>query len=97
MKEDYLVNLFKAMAHGTRLKILKKLYDNEVCVCKLNEDIDFTQANVSQHLKILRDSKMVVAEKKGMYQYYRLKNDKVRELIKLAEELYSEEINKYGK
>lgn len=91
MKEDYLVNLFKAMAHPTRLKILKKLYDNEVCVCKLNEDIEFTQANVSQHLKILRASKLVVAEKRGMFQYYKLKNDKVRELIKLAEELFEEE------
>lgn len=87
MKEDYLVNLFKAIAHPTRLIILKKLYNNEVCVCKLNEDIDFTQANISQHLKILRDSKIVIAEKRGMYQYYRLKNDKIRELIKLAEEL----------
>lgn len=91
MKEDYLVNLFKAIAHPTRLKMLKKLYDCEVCVCKLNEDIDFTQANISQHLKILRDAKVVVAEKRGMYQYYRLKNDKIRELIKLAEELFNEE------
>lgn len=94
MKEDYLVNFFKAIAHPTRLKILKKLYSGEVCVCKLNEDIDFTQANISQHLKILRDSRIVVAEKRGMYQYYRLKNDKLREIIELAEEMFEEEISK---
>lgn len=74
--------------------MLKKLYNGEVCVCKLNEDIDFTQANISQHLKILRDSKIVVAEKRGMYQYYRLKNDKLREIIELAEEMFEEEISK---
>lgn len=74
--------------------MLKKLYNGEVCVCKLNEDIDFTQANISQHLKILRDSRIVVAEKRGMYQYYRLKNDKLREIIELAEEMFEEEISK---
>ncbi len=91
MKEDFQVNLFKALAHPTRLKIIKRLWQGEQCVCHLNEDIEFSQANISQHLKILKEARIVSSNKKGLYQYYQIRNDKIKNMIELAEHIFSDE------
>lgn len=91
MEEEFQVNVFKALAHPIRIKILKKLAEGEVCVCEINEDIEFSQANLSQHLKILKDAKIVEAEKRGMFIYYKIKSRKVMDLIRFTEDIYKEE------
>lgn len=81
------VNLFKALAHPLRLKILKKLCKNEFCVCELNEDELFSQSNISQHLRILKDAELVVQRKDGLNVYYKVKDERLIDLIKLADEM----------
>ncbi|MBL4933672.1 MULTISPECIES: ArsR/SmtB family transcription factor [Clostridium] len=88
--DEFQVNIFKALAHPVRLKIAKRLSEGEMCVCEMNEDIEFSQANLSQHLKILKDAKVVNAKKCGMFMYYSIKSGKIKELIRLTEELYYE-------
>ncbi len=48
--------LFKAMGEPTRLKILKLLSIQEMCVCELVEVLDISQPRVSQHLKVLKNA-----------------------------------------
>ncbi|HHD2752609.1 TPA: ArsR/SmtB family transcription factor [Clostridium perfringens] len=81
------LEIFKALSSPIRVKIIEELYDGPVCVCRLNSEIDFSQANLSQHLKILKDSGIVVSEKRGLYQYYSLKNDKIKKIINLADSM----------
>jgi len=80
--------IFKALAHPLRLKIIKKLSSGEVCVCKLNEDVDFSQSNLSQHLRILKEAGIVNSRKEGMWMYYSIANSKILEIISMIEELY---------
>ncbi|WP_300262835.1 ArsR/SmtB family transcription factor [Clostridium sp.] len=87
MKNESL-EIFKALSSPIRIRIIEKLYDGPVCVCRLNTGIDFSQANLSQHLKILKDSGIVVSEKRGLYQYYSLKNNKIKKIIELADSIY---------
>lgn len=82
--------ILKAIAHPVRIKIIKQLYDGPICVCNLNKNIDYSQANISKHLKILKNAKIVESKKEGMYRYYKLTNSKVMEIICLAEEIISE-------
>lgn len=79
--------ILKAIAHPVRIKIIKQLYDGPICVCNLNKNIDYSQANISKHLKILKSAKIVESTKEGMYRYYKLTNSKVMEIIYLAEEI----------
>lgn len=81
------IDIFKALSNPIRIKIIEKLYDGPVCVCMLNEVVDFSQANLSQHLKILKDSGIVESEKRGLYQYYNLKSDKVKMLMNIAKDM----------
>lgn len=81
------IDIFKALSNPIRIKIIEKLYDGPVCVCMLNEVVDLSQANLSQHLKILKDSGIVESEKRGLYQYYNLKSDKVKMLMNIAKDM----------
>lgn len=88
------VTLFKALAHPLRLKILKKLCVNELCVCDLNEDAFFSQSNISQHLKVLRNAQLVEQRKDGLNVYYCVKDKKLIEIINLADEVIVENIKR---
>lgn len=79
--------IFKALAHPLRLKIINKLSDGELCVCKLNEDVEFSQSNLSQHLRILKEAGILNSRKEGMWMYYSITNNKVLEIISMSEEL----------
>jgi ArsR family transcriptional regulator len=85
--ENLEVSIFKALAHPIRLKIIKKLREKTYCVCEMNEDVEFSQSNLSQHLKILRDAGLVVCEKEGMRINYRIKNPDVLKIINDAESM----------
>lgn len=77
-KEEISVRIFKALGHPIRYKIVKFLYDGPKCVCKLNEDIEFSQANLSQHLKILKQAGILSSEKIGMNIHYRISNEEIK-------------------
>lgn len=80
-KQELSVKVFKALGHPIRYKIVKFLYNGPKCVCKLNEDIEFSQANLSQHLKILKEAGILSCEKVGMNIHYRLRSDEIKNII----------------
>ncbi|MBM3266196.1 MAG: winged helix-turn-helix transcriptional regulator [Candidatus Sericytochromatia bacterium] len=63
---------FKALGDVNRLRILVLLRDAPRCVTDLVGALETPQATVSHHLKILRRAGLVVAEKQGRENYYRL-------------------------
>ncbi len=69
--------LLKALAHPRRLEIIHLLRDQELVVTDIYSMLDLPQANVSQHLMILRDANIVRHEKKGKEVYYSLANKKI--------------------
>ena len=86
-KEEISVRIFKALGHPIRYKIVKFLYDGPMCVCKLNEDIEFSQANLSQHLKILKEAGILVSEKIGMNIHYKISSEEIKNIIDSVDEL----------
>ncbi len=50
---------FKALGEPTRLKILRLLAEQELCVCELEEILEMSQPRVSQHLKVLKQAGLV--------------------------------------
>lgn len=67
-----LARIFKALSSDTRVRIVQLLTGKTLCVGALSARLDVTQGAVSQHLRILRDAGLVVAEKRGYYVHYRL-------------------------
>ncbi len=59
----------------------------EACVCELQDCTKFSQSNLSQHLNILKGAGLVKTEKKGLFTYYSLSNNRVKEIVNLVESL----------
>lgn len=78
---DYL----KAFSHPTRLLILDKLLKEDRCVSEIENSLGLKQANVSQHLGILRNKGIVDYNIKGKKRCYYLKvPQKIEKLLECS-------------
>ena len=64
--------LLKAMSHPKRLEIIHLLRDQALTVSEIQSMLDLPQANLSQHLSILREAGVVKVDKQGKYAVYSL-------------------------
>lgn len=64
--------VFKALAHPSRLAIIDALAEGERCVAELNEEVDADLSTVSRHLTVLRNAGILSSEKRGNQVFYRL-------------------------
>ena len=79
-KVEKLVELFKALADPTRLRLVKLLNECQPGVCKggplcvnaLAHQLGVTQSAVSQHLRVLRHAGLVRGERHGPFVHYSL-------------------------
>lgn len=77
---------FKALADKKRLHLLSILCEKgSTCVCDLTELLELPQSKLSYHVKILLDTNMIIREKKGTWNYYKINSDVIDNL--LSEEL----------
>ncbi|WP_408954701.1 ArsR/SmtB family transcription factor [Natroniella sp. ANB-PHB2] len=80
-------DLFKALAHPTRIQILELLQQGELCVCHIYEELEQSQSNISQHLSKLKKNQLVKSRKDGLKVYYSLRDRKVIEILELSKKL----------
>lgn len=69
---DLLVECYKAMSDKTRLKMLALLKEEELCVCEFVEIFEMTQPAISQHLRKLKNAKLVKERREGQWVFYSL-------------------------
>ena len=79
------VVILKALANLNRLKILKLLSIHELNVGQLENMLDLSQSALSQHLAILRKSKIVRTRRVAQTIFYKIDNNFVFEILKLLE------------
>lgn len=73
----------KALAHPTRLCIVKGLIEKESNVTNIQECLDLPQSTVSQHLFKLKAAGIIKGERKGLEISYQVINEDVRRIIKI--------------
>jgi len=71
---QYKANIFQALAHPTRIAIVEVLRDGEVSAGTIQERLGLEQANLSQHLAVLRSREIVQARKRGNQVFYSLRH-----------------------
>lgn len=64
--------LLKAFSHPTRLSILQTLVVGPRCVTDMEEILPARQANISQHLAVLRNARLVDYAQDGVLKCYYL-------------------------
>ena len=70
------VDLFKALADETRVRIVALLSEKELCVCQIEAALVLSQVKVSRHLTILKYAGLVKGRKEGTWVYYSLAEPK---------------------
>ena len=65
-------DILKALAHPKRLEIIHLLRDQSLSVSEIQQMLDLPQANLSQHLQVLRENKIVSTTKKGKQIFYQV-------------------------
>ena len=73
--------LFRALSHPVRLRILDILARQEACVCHLTAVLEQRQPYVSQQLATLRDAGLVADRREGTLIYYRLADEHLAMLL----------------
>ncbi len=92
-----LARISKALSVEARVRIVQLLKERSLCVGALSARLGITQGAVSQHLRILRDAELVIAEKRGYYVHYRLNSRTVARWRKTILGLLSTDPENNGK
>jgi DNA-binding transcriptional ArsR family regulator len=85
---EYKANIFQALAHPTRIAILEALRDGEISARTIQEKLGIEQANLSQHLAILRSRQIVAHRKEGNQVFYSLRNRVLIKVLDLMRQYY---------
>lgn len=67
-------DIFQALAHPTRIAIVETLRDGELTAGAIIERLGLEQANVSQHLAILRAKNIVLNRREGNQVFYSVRD-----------------------
>ncbi len=82
----------KVFTSPKRLEILNLLRDNELSVNKVAKKANIRQANISQHLSILREKGIVKTRRAGKTIYYSLSNPKIIKAFDIVREMLLERL-----
>ncbi|ALM56573.1 ArsR/SmtB family transcription factor [Staphylococcus equorum] len=81
---DFYENMFNALADKNRLKILNQISQSpnkSLCVCDLEALLDLKQSKLSYHLKKLVDAQILILEKHGTWNYYKINEAQIQVVL----------------
>ena len=76
-------DIFQALAHPTRIAILELLSEGELSAGALIDKLGMEQANVSQHLAVLRAKHLVTNRKTGNQVIYSVRDPIINQVLAL--------------
>jgi ArsR family transcriptional regulator len=84
--------LCQTLANPVRLRILALLRDGESSVNELAHRLGVPQANISQHLSVLRERNVLSTRREGVSIYYRIAYPKIIKACDLIREVLFEQM-----
>ena len=81
------VDVFKALADPTRLKIIECVENGEKCICEIIPYTGKSQPNVSQHLKVMKHAGIIDERKDGTKIMIKVSNREIFNIINQVKRL----------
>ena len=85
-------DIFQALAHPTRIAIIELLEDGELSAGELMEKLGMEQANISQHLAVLRAKQLVVNRKAGNQVFYSVRDPIISKVLALMRRYFQKHL-----
>ena len=89
---SYHAEMCKVLSHPKRLELINVLRDKEMRVGELSQRLGLPIGNLSQHLAMMRERRMLVSRKEGNVVYYRIANPRLLDAFDLLREILFEQI-----
>lgn len=86
------VEILRVIAHPVRIKILEELIKGVKCVSDFEDFLEISQPNISQHLALLRNYRIIDYFIDGRLKCYFLVDPIVPDLLKLLKKDYHESL-----
>ena len=80
-------DLFRALAHPARIRVLEVLSDGEHSVGELQPRVGIEMSHLSQQLAVLRRAGLVTTRKAGSSVFYAIKDPELTRLLATAKQL----------
>ena len=93
MLREYKASIFQALAHPTRIAIVEALRGGEISARAIQDRLGVEQANLSQHLAILRSRQIVAHRKEGNQVFYSLRNKVLIRVLDLMRQYFQANLN----
>ena len=84
--------LCKVFSNPTRLEILNLLRDDAMSVTELIQKTKLSQANISQHLSIMKSKGIVASDRDGQHIFYHITNKKIIKAFDTIREVLAERL-----
>ncbi len=88
----YHAEMCKVFSHPKRLELIDVLRDKEMSVGELSHKLGLALGNLSQHLAMMRERRILISRKEGNVVYYRITNPRLLEAFDLLREIMFEQI-----
>ncbi len=85
-------NFCKVLSHPTRLQIIDILHDREMTVTDLAGQLQVAVGNLSQHLNLMKQRRVLESRKEGNSVIYRLANPKMTQACGLIRQILFEQM-----
>lgn len=89
---QFKAEIFQALAHPTRIAILDQLREGELGVGTFLERLNLEQANLSQHLAVLRARQIVVTRKAGNQVFYSVRDPLIFKMLDLMRRYFQKQV-----
>jgi len=80
-EEKKLATLLQTLGVENRLSIIAYIGTESKSVGDIGKQLGLSQPLVSHHLKAMRENQVLITERKGAFIYYRLKNQKLLDVL----------------
>ena len=91
------ISALEALGDPTRRILFERIRKSPSSVTELISIVPISQPAVSQHLKVLRDARLVRVEKQGQMRIYHLNPVGLNELRSYVESLWEDVLHAFGK
>ncbi|MFQ3586801.1 MAG: metalloregulator ArsR/SmtB family transcription factor [Fimbriimonadaceae bacterium] len=81
-------DVFRVLAHPTRIHIVECLRSGELTVSEILEHVPIEPANASQHLSLLRAKGLVAKRKEGNQVFYSLRDPLLIEVLDIMKRYF---------
>jgi ArsR family transcriptional regulator len=89
---QYHAEMCQVFSNARRLEVINVLRDGEITVGELAKRLEMTTGNLSQHLSMMKERRILLSRKEGTLVYYRIANPQLIQCFDMMREMLFEQI-----